>query len=136
MAGSHPVFFIMGGEMVTRASFRTLFPEFDSLSDNMVDAVIRTAKMMQTRNTLAQEWLTAHLLALVNGEDGDEAGKPDGGMGEVTSETIGPLMRQYRTQAGLLGGSDVFFTTTRYGRTFLQVIKRDPVNTFKRVIVA
>ena len=126
---------------ITISKFREDFPEFNDdfpvpagQDENpVVEKARETALALQRTGVEAQGWLIAHLLALFNSETAEERAKADGGRGEVVSETIGPLMRMYRTQAGLEGGDDVFYTPTRYGRTYLQVRRRMPSYAFGRL---
>ena len=115
---------------LTPESFRAKFPEFttDNYTDAAVARWIATARTIHDRSLEATGFLTAHLLTIANA-DGVLGGSPnvavpDGGAGEVRSETIGPKTIDYMTQAR--GDGEAFYTRTSYGRTFLEIERRNP----------
>lgn len=100
------------------ADFAAAFPEF-SVDSSDVQGALDTACAIHSFKPLATLYLAAHLLVLASE---DQAG-PDGGSGEVTSETsVGNKLTQYKAMAET--GGEVFFTRTSYGRTFLTLEKR------------
>ena len=106
----------------TASEFRTRFPEFTASdhSDDKVAALIATASRMSYTSLEALYYLIAHLVAI----SAEDAGKPDGGSGEVQSESQGEQSVSYSTMSSDQG--DVFFTRTSYGRMFLQLRKNSP----------
>jgi len=98
------------------AEFRIRFPEFASVPDATVELYIGDALAIFCGCCKAVVFLTAHLCALAQDQDGVDG--IDGGMGEVASEKIGQKTVTYKTQAGK--AADTFYTTTKYGRLFIQ----------------
>lgn len=99
------------------AAFRARFPEFSGLSDAIVTLCLEDALCIFRLCDRAVLQLAAHLCAL----DIDQPGNTgiDSGLGEITSEKVGQKAVTYKTQAGK--EADVFYTTTKYGRMFLQL---------------
>ena len=99
----------------TASQVRERFPEFtpSGFPDAVVDQAIATAYRISDADHESTLWCAAHLLATLE----SQAARMDGGAGEITSESTGPRMTSYRTQADT--GREVFFSTSPYGRTFL-----------------
>ena len=106
----------------TASEFRGRFPEFSEsrFSGPVVDRAIKTAYLITDVTHEATGYCIAHLLSTMEAH----AAEMDGGAGEITSETTGPRMQSFMTQAEK--GREVFFTTTPYGRTCLTLEKRSP----------
>ena len=130
---------------VSVTSFRTRFPEFPATattpddpllapeegraySDDEVEAMIGVAQNLYNLSDVAVEYLAAHLL-VVN-DPGDDALVVDRGAGEETSR--GRDNSSYKPMADK--GQDVFYTTTKYGRTFLALRRADPRITLPLVV--
>lgn len=105
---------------VSLADFRSRFPEFESTADAAVEARLAEAAEIHSVRASATLYCCAHLLSLAS----DTTTQPDAGAGEVASEGIGQERITYRTQAE--DGWEAFFSTTRYGRTFLLLERRTP----------
>jgi len=103
--------------LATLAEFRAQFPEFAGRADELVSRVLVTARALHGLRGLATLYCAAHLLEL---DDGTE--QPDGGYGEVVSETVGGLSSRYKPMAE--ANRQVFFATTTYGRMFLALESR------------
>ena len=54
----------------------------------------------------------------------EETGAADGGSGELTAESTGPVQASYMAQAG--SSREVFFTRTAYGREMIALERRSP----------
>ena len=99
------------------AVFRTRFPEFDSVSDEQVSLYLDDALCIFKLCDKAVVYLAAHLCALAQDQSGNTG--IDSGLGEVMSEKIGQKSVTYKTQASK--NEDVFYTSTKYGRTYLEL---------------
>lgn len=103
---------------LTVADFRSKFAEFSSVDDAVVSSLIPQAYGLSDVSEEATLYCIAHLVALKE----EETGKPDGGSGEVMSDTIGPKTTAFMTQAET--NREVFFSTTPYGRRVLAIESR------------
>ena len=105
------------------AEFREYFGEFGNPTaypDTDITKATNRAIAISSVSLEALRYLIAHELAL-----GKEASvDPDGGSGEVASESIGPRSVSYASQSER--PKDVYFTRTSYGRTFLALESRIP----------
>ena len=108
----------------TLADFRLYLPQFTDTPDATVERALLIVQEIHSRSKLAAVYCAAHILTL----EADDTDQPDGGHGEISSETIGPSETTYVTQAEQ--GREAFFTTTLYGRTFLTLEKRNPEHAF------
>ena len=104
----------------------TRFPVFDGQSDATVTLYLEDALCIFKLCDRAVIYLAAHLCSL----DIDQSGNTgiDSGLGEITSEKIGQKAVTYKTQASV--EKDVFYTTTKYGRMFLQLRDKCPSRAF------
>lgn len=100
-----------------QADVRLRFPEFSSVTDDILALRVEEALAISAIRLLATSWLTAHLLALADGEAPSNSG-------EVTSEKIGDAQVTYRSQAE--AGWESFYSATRYGRRYLELARRAP----------
>ena len=99
--------------------FRAQFPELQTSPDVVIANAITTAYAMHSQVRLATLYLAAHLVVLT----AEDTGKPDGGSGEITSETsVGGKMVMYMQMAE--SGREIFYTRTSYGRTFITLERR------------
>ena len=115
----------MAETTVTAAQFKARFPELvTGLSDLNITGYITLACELSAVSKNAILYLAAHLYVL---EKEEGAGEIDGGSGEITAETMGRKIYQYKTMAE--SGRDVFYTRTMYGRTFLALERRSPKRT-------
>lgn len=99
--------------------------------DGQIERAMSTASGISSATQDAFFYLVAHLLVLERAEGGTADPAPDGGSGEITSESAGRRSASYQMQAR--DASDVFFSTTYWGRTFLQLNRRAPVNNMPSV---
>lgn len=86
--------------------------------DDVVQALLDTAKSMSNFSEDATYYLAAHLLTLWNLEGGTKAMVDDRG-GIIVGETIGPKALQFKSQAR--DNRDVFYLRTPWGRLYLQL---------------
>ena len=105
-------------------TFRLWFPEFTQTEDSKVERFLGDALEIHGVNPRCTLYVAAHLAAL----DSLEGSEPDLGLGELQEEQEGPLRARMKVQAR--NNREVFFTTTKYGRTFLEFEKRTPQYTF------
>lgn len=94
------------------ATIRARFPEFAGKEDAEIEAAASAALEISAVSEDATLFLAAHLLALAAERTGD----PDGGSGEVMTETTGGRSVSYATMAAS-AGAQVWWMTTPYGRT-------------------
>jgi len=106
--------------MITKQDIRDQFPEFDCVSNGVVDLAIEEAECAisdcfgETRD-LAMKYIVAHELTLrMNNSSG----------GIVTSEKIGDLSRSYSVDTS---DSDAYYRQTQFGLKFLNM--RDSIVT-------
>ncbi len=112
--------------------FRERHPEFGGRGDAEVEGALAEARALSDHTATLTSLCAAHLLAL---GPVDLAAQPDGGLGELASERIGPYQANYRTMAAQQGGRTAFFATTAYGRRFLALEVRTPRVRFASVLV-
>lgn len=107
--------------MSTVALVQSLAPEFDSLTDELIETFIGYAALMMNGTnwnglySLGNAYLTAHLLKIRElSEDGDTLGG-----GPIASERVGDLSRSF----GSIGGTarDRGYQSTRYGIEYLNL---------------
>lgn len=105
--------------------FRERFNEFASVSDTDVSFAIEDAQAIHDRCILATTYLVAHFVALnASNNIGTTGASEDGGAGELSSISDGSESASYKTQAEK--GSEVYYTSTPYGRRFLELERRCP----------
>lgn len=109
-----------------RTDFRARFPEFSAIDDAQVDVYIGDALCIFRLCERAVVHLAAHLCALA--QDQSSVTGIDGGLGEVESERIGKKAVTYKTQAK--DNKDVYYTSTKYGRAFIQFRNKCPSRAF------
>ena len=128
----------MGGRMSEKLSvveFRERYPEFGGRGDAEIEGALAEARALSDHTATLTSLCAAHLLAL---GPVDLGAQPDGGLGELASERVGPYQATYRTMtAGDRegGGREAFFATTAYGRRFLALEARTPQVRFASVMV-
>ena len=107
---------------LTVADVRARFSEFGAAAfpAALVSDLIAEAYSITDVSREATLYCVAHLLSL---EEQNHA-RPDGGSGEVVTETTGPFTANFRSQAD--SGRDVFFSTTPYGRRVMTLERRSP----------
>ena len=107
----------------SRSSFLALFDEFSDVNSRKINLFLDFAKRRISEKAwgdCAEEacyYLTAHLIASTGGEGGVGGAVA----GPVTSETVGSLSRSYGQVQVNSNGNDELFTTTSYGRMFLNL---------------
>ena len=99
-------------------SFRTRFPEFIMQLDERLTMYINDALCIHALCDTAVLYLAAHLLALdIDSGAGLTGASPDGGGGEIISESAGGVSASYKSQAKK--EKDVFYMSTAYGRRYV-----------------
>lgn len=124
----------MGGLMTGQLSvveLRERYPGFGGRGDAEIEGALAEARALSDHTATLTSLCAAHLLAL---GPVDLGAQPDGGLGELASERVGPYQASYRTVAGQ-GGRETFFATTAYGRRFLALEARTPQARFASVMV-
>ena len=101
--------------------FRAQFPEFSETEDDKVNFALSLAKQFNNKSKRLILYAAAHLLAGKYIEPSSPG--MDGGAGELMKYALGPKAQEFKTMAD--DGSEVFFTTTSYGRIFLTLEKRN-----------
>lgn len=110
------------------SDFRSQFPELDDKTDAEINRAAGVAVALASNSDLELLYCTAHIAVL----DAERQSTPDGGSGEVMSEsTMGARSVAYRTQAS--NGRETFYSTTLYGRTLLMLVKANPASALPRV---
>ena len=107
----------------TVAGFKELFPVIrnpllSSATDDHIEAALDEAMLIHAVRVKATYFCAAHLIVQDSGITTGSAPST-----EVKSRTAGPISAVYATQ-GRDQTSDVFFTSTPYGRRFLVLEKR------------
>lgn len=116
---------------VTPADLIKLAPEFTSLNTSnptMIETMISTARSFinedtfgETRGKTALIFVASHLLTELSGEDGSGTSNV---AGAVTMDKVGDLQRSYAAvDTSNLSASEKMFSTTKYGRLFIQLRK-------------
>jgi len=100
--------------MATLTEFREYFPELSGHADDAVERALIVAREMHGLRDKATLYCAAHLIAIDDGIP-----QPDGGQGEVIAESVGSQASRYMAMAE--SGRQTFFTTTSYGRVFLEL---------------
>lgn len=114
----------------TCGHFVGLFPEFQAVSKLQVDYYLQRAAASVDTSWSEEDFayarmlLTAHLLTINGIGDSAEAATIREGSGEFRSMAIGPL-RLERFDRGKGQSSSSLFATTRYGREFLTLLRRN-----------
>ncbi len=113
-------------------NFRTRFPELSGVSDDLVSVYIEDALCIFALCEKAVVYLAAHLCVLdrdqnVGVTDGD-AGIDDG-LGQIQSEKIGQKQAAYKHNAER--DADTFYTSTPYGRKYLEFKRTCSSRAFK-----
>ena len=114
------------------SEFKAEFPEFASVTDSEITAVIARACRFHTDKKAGTLYAAAHLYSL--DKEKSATAEPDGGAGVVTEEEIGTMSLRYKDGAG----SDerrVFWQRTPYGREFLKIEERNPRQALGMIIV-
>jgi len=113
---------------VTVAEFRADFAEFAGATDGAIRRALTEAMLLAARPAASTPYAAAHLLAL----QAERTGAPDGGSGEVKSESLaGAAMG---TMPMATTGDDVFWTTSAYGRMVLALRRSDPATRFGQTV--
>ena len=95
--------------------FQKRFTEFTNLGPASVRMYVEDAVSLHGLCDRAALYLAAHLYVLDRDQSG---GGIDDGLGEVSADSIGKKSAQYMTMAER--GGDTFYTTTQYGRKYLE----------------
>ena len=114
--------------------FRGEFPEFASVQDTVIEQCIKRALRFHDITQEGTLYAAAHLHSLDQekaGVDGtiDSKGKVDGGAGVVSQEAVGSRSVAYMNGAGD-DERRVFWQRTPYGREFLKIEERNPLQAF------
>jgi len=105
---------------MTVVGFRDQFPEFARATDAQVGQALTASSFLSARPASALPFAAAHLLAIQL----ERTGEPDGGSGEVKSESLAGAAMGTMPMAE--SGSDTFWTTSPYGRMVLALRMSDP----------
>jgi len=105
---------------MTAAELRSKFPEFASKTDSELDGAMAEARALASTPALSTPYAAAHLLAITS----EQTGAPDGGSGEVRSESLAGA--SMATMPLARNAEDVFWTTTPYGRRVLALRSASP----------
>ena len=110
---------------MTASEFKDIFDVFSSLSDAKVNTFIGFAEARIDADVFgdlydqALAYLTAHLLAVSSQAEAFAAG----GVGPVTSQTVGPLSRSFAAASGYVKTSSPSdYSMTPYGQHFLTLL--------------
>lgn len=103
----------------TVESFRERFPQFNGTAEDQVAFALAEAKAIHNIKSLATLFLTAHILTL-----DAQGGGGQNQSGEATMKRAGPVSASYITQAER--GGEAFFTSTGYGKRYLNLAKHTP----------
>jgi hypothetical protein len=111
----------------TLDEFRIRFPEFVDQSDELIEALIVEAQLTVDINTWyepdykpAVMYLTAHLLSMSI----DQMGAGGGSVGDIASESFGPISISY-VQRQSADGSFSVYSKTGYGQQFETIRRRN-----------
>lgn len=108
--------------MTPREYFRLLAPEFASLTDPQVDALITVAQLFVYAPCLDQERLNAatamYAAHLAYGQAQSASGS-SGGVGAIKREKEGDLEREYATNSS--GSSTTLLGQDKYGQMYLDI---------------
>lgn len=116
----------------TPHDFKARFPEFSDTPDAQIQALLDEAGLMVDESWLSQAnytagmlYLTAHLLTEQQDAGAGEEGGGGGVVGDVASESFGPLSVSYNRGGSSTATSDFASTynTTFYGRRFLALLR-------------
>ncbi len=113
------------------AKFRIRFPEFpaNKISDDVVNMYLNDALCIFSLCDKAVQYLTAHLYVLDRDQSVSEKnGKAgvDDGLGQIESDKIGKKATTYKHQTGKGGKTESFYTSTPYGRKYLEFARKCP----------
>lgn len=105
--------------MATLADFRTRFPEFESISDavvelNIDDAELEVSTGFGTYQDVATLFLAAHFLVLST----DAASGANGSVGGLASDSVDGVSQSFVTAAAK-NQNDQLLSSTVYGQRFL-----------------
>ena len=98
------------------ANFRNEFPELDESVTNA--DIVRAGKIADkiVQGTAGQHlWAVAHLTQI----------RDDDVLGDTTSDNVGGVSRGYKPISNT--NTDVFWSTTVYGRVYLTLLRQTPV---------
>lgn len=119
---------------VTPASFKARFPEFNAVSDTLIQIIIDEQSPQVGETWVAADrdpalqYLVAHILTL-EGEPGRTAsGGAVSDAGKVKRRKVGDVEVEFfdssaSTVTGGIGAG--FYSTTRYGKMFYQYLRRN-----------
>lgn len=97
-----------------------IYPEFSDVDNALIEYYISVAKEISSCSKNAVYALTAHFIALRMAETGDNSGGSVSTVGTVKKIKVGRVETEYQTMSG--GGSDSFYESTPYGKTYLALI--------------
>ena len=119
---------------ITTSQFRTRFPEFDAICDNVIDMFITDAELFVQESywgpkyDLGLYYLTAHFIAkqeqMKNSTPGAGSSQPSGA---ITSRAVDGVSVGYSNPFSSSSGSGknrlVEFESTVYGQRYIQLIR-------------
>ena len=115
---------------ITFVTFKTRFPEFDSVADARIDLFLADALIILnevfwgTKYDLGVSYYTAHKLALAIGTEASR-GKSGAG-GPVSSRSVDGASVSYSTRtAG--SAKEAYYSQTQYGVEYWSLLKSLPV---------
>ena len=119
----------MSYDAPTASSIKARFPEFASLADARIEALIAegasyvSESWIETDYTIAYNYVVAHLLLREGALDA--SGSVVSQSGPVQSESLGDASVTYAGVRSNGLGDDMMFSTTEYGRRYLSLKKKN-----------
>lgn len=113
---------------VTAETFKARFPEFASVSDDLINLIIseRTAQIGETwieaDRDPALRYLVAHLLS---SEGYGTGGSGGGAQGPVKRRKVGDVETEFAVSGSASTGSTSDYLTTSYGREYYRYLRRN-----------
>ena len=114
----------------TAATFKARFPEFQPVSDALVQLVLAEAvdqvgeTWLERDRARAQMLLTAHNLTIEGEPDRTASGLASAGTGLVKSVSVGDVRTEFAAPAASSGGSVASgYGMTTYGQQFLALMR-------------
>ena len=102
----------------TVEKFKTLYPEFDSVDDVVVQLNLDMAYEIHKCSEFAVYALTAHFLYLQEKEGtGSSGSSATGTLKEITKSTVGRVKTEFASMSE--SSEDSYYETSPYGRKYL-----------------
>ena len=109
--------------------FRARLTEFKSVNDDTIRIYLDDALCIFSLCEKAAVYLAAHLFVL--DRDQESVTGIDDGLGQVSSERIGKKAVTYKHQTGKNGRDETFYTSTKYGRKYLEFSRHCSAKAFR-----